>query len=237
MNGFTSTDYPTAKPFVENTSEMATAHIKIIVASKGLFCIAGAKRTAFIVGSRVAPIKVTYSQNPSCTEVILPSWAGTAVLGVSGRDLSHTVTDVSDLQATPFLDALQQGHPDALEIGRQAYRKWSTGRPAADAHIARRVWSALKVDPARQLGDIAHSLGLSDRRIRAAVRQETGLAPSQWRKLIRLEKSKHMIADGSANLAAVALDAGYADQSHMNRDFIELAGVRPATLRRAVAAN
>lgn len=214
---------------------MATAQIKIIVARQGFFDIAGRRRTAFVVGSRATPIFVSYAEKASCTEFILPAWVGTAVLGVSGDDLSHEVHDLSDLPVTPFLTAIQRGAPDALDIARLAYMTWSAGRGTANAKIAQRVWHALQAAPTRKLNEIADHLGFSDRRVRAAVRDETGLTPAQWRKLIRLEKSSHAIMTSTEPMSVVALNAGYADQSHMNRDFSELAGTSPATLRRSAS--
>ncbi|EBA13238.1 transcriptional regulator, AraC family protein [Roseobacter sp. CCS2] len=216
---------------------MATARIKIIVAGQGFFDIAGQIRTAFVVGSRATPIDVSYSENASCTEFTLPAWVGTAVLGVSGRELSHEVHDLSDLPVTPFLTAIQRDAPDAPDIARLAYMNWSAWRGTADAQIAQRVWHTLQAAPARKLSDIADHLGLSDRRVRAAVREETGLTAAQWRKLIRLEKSSHAITTSIEPMSAVAFNSGYADQSHMNRDFRELAGTSPAMLRRSALSG
>lgn len=234
MSRVSATEFPVAKPLVENSKEMSTARIKIIVARQGSFVIAGRTRTAFIVGSRASPIDVSYSPNASCTEFTLPAWVGTAVLGVSGRELSYEVHNLSDLPVAPFLMAVQRGAPDALDIARLAYMNWNAGRGTADAQIAQRVWHALQAAPTRKLNEIADHLGLSDRRVRAAVREETGLTPAQWRKLIRLEKSSYAITTSTEPMSAVALNSGYADQSHMNRDFMELAGTSPATLRRSV---
>lgn len=232
MNQFDAINFPIAEPLGPNSSEMATARIKVIIARRGFFFLDGRKRTAFIVGSCAAPVKVIYSDDVSCTEFVLPPWVGTAVLGTSGRDLSHSVNDVTDLPATPFLNAIQQAAPDALDIARLSYMNWSAGRGTADARIAQRVWHALQIEPTRRLDNIAVSLGVSDRRIRAAVKQESGLTPAQWRKLIRLEKASYAITNSVETMATVALNAGYADQSHMNRDFMALAGTSPARLCR-----
>jgi len=237
MSQVSVTEFPVAKPLVENSSEMATARIKIIVAQRGSFDVAGHSRTAFVVGSRATPIEVSYAANASCSEFTLPAWVATAVLGVSGRELSHKVHDLSDLPVTPFLFAIQQGSPDALEVAKMAYMNWSAGRGTADAQIAARVWHALYVTPTRRLNEIADHLDLSDRRVRAAVREATGLTPAQWRKLIRLEKSSHAITTSTEPLSSVALNSGYADQSHMNRDFMELSGTSPAKLRRSVLSR
>ncbi|MCR9123231.1 MAG: helix-turn-helix transcriptional regulator [Phyllobacteriaceae bacterium] len=235
MSQFIATDYRTAEPLVANAGEMATAHIKIIVADRGFFRIAGRKRTAFVVGSRVKPIDVSYSDNASCIEFVLAPWVATAVLGVSGGELSHAVHDAADLAATPFLAAIQCSDPHALDVARLAYMNWSAGRGTADAQIAQKVWQDLRADPTRRLDDVADGIGLSDRRVRAAVRSETGLSPAQLRRLIRLEKSSRAISNSNDTLASIAVDSGYADQSHMNRDLIELAGISPSNLRRATA--
>lgn len=237
MSHVSAKEFPVAEPLVENSREMATARIKIIVARQGSFGIAGRRRAAFIVGSRTTPIDVSYAPNASCTEFTLPAWVATAVLGVSGRELSHEVHDLCDLPITPFLSAIQRDSPNALEIARLAYMNWSAGGGTADAQIAQRVWHALQVAPTRKLSRIADHLGLSDRRLRAAVKEETGLTPAQWRKLIRLEKSSHAITTSTEPLSVVALDTGYADQSHMNRDFMELAGNSPAMLRRTILSG
>lgn len=233
MDRFTAINFPIAEPLGPNSSETATARIKVITARRGFFFLNGRKRTAFVVGGCAAPIEVVYSDDASCTEFVLPPWVGTDVLGVSGRDLCHSVNDISELPATPFLHALQRGAPDALDIARMSYMSWSAGRGTSDARLAQRVWHALEIEPTRRLEDIADSLGVSDRRIRAAVKQESGLTPGQWRKLIRLEKASHAIMNSEETMANVALNAGYADQSHMNRDFMALAGTSPARLRRA----
>lgn len=235
MSQFSTTNYPIAEPLATNTCEMATAHIKIIVAQRGNFHIAGCKRAAFVVGSRCSPIEVIYSNDAACTEFSLPPWAATAVLGVSGRDLCDAVHDTVDLPETPFLETIWCSNPAALDIARLAYANWSAGRGSADAQIAQKVWHALQAEPMKRLDDIAKDIGLSDRRIRAAVRNETGMTSAQWRRIIRLERANHAIVNTNRTLADIALASGYADQSHMNRDFAELAGTVPTQLRRVVA--
>ncbi|OJJ12960.1 hypothetical protein BKI51_02520 [Alphaproteobacteria bacterium AO1-B] len=146
------------------------------MASRGSFLINDQERTAFVVGSRAAPIEVQYAEETTCTEIVLPAWAGTAVLGVSGRDLSHHVHNISDLKTTPFLSAVTRSGPEALNIAKLAYMNWSAGRGAVDARVAQRVWHELYAEPTRRIGEIASFLGVSDRRVRASVKEEAGLA-------------------------------------------------------------
>ncbi len=237
MNEFSAIDYPIAKPLATNACEMANSQIKLIFAHRGSFNIAGCQRTAFIVGSRYSPIEVGYSADAGCTEFSLPPWVATAVLGVSGCELSQGVYDVSDLPNTPFLSAVQRSDPSALDIARLGYASWSAGRGTSDARIAQQVWHTLRADPGQRLDFVAKKLGLSARRVRAAVRSETGMTPAQWRRLMRLEKACHAILKIDQSLSMVAFAAGYADQSHMNRDLSELAGMTPSQLRRVTVSG
>ena len=237
MSQFSATDYPIAEPLTTNSCEMASAYIKLIFARRGSFHIAGRKRTAFVVGSRCSTIEVSYSKDAGCTEFSLPPWVATAVFDVSGRELSHGVHEVADLPDTPFLSAVKRSDIAALDIAKLAYTNWSVGRGSSDARIAQKVWHALQAEPMRRLDEIAKSIGLSTRRIRAAVKSETGITSAQWRRLIRLERAYHAITNTNDSMATVAFAAGYSDQSHMSRDMAELAGTSPTHLRRAVVTD
>jgi transcriptional regulator GlxA family with amidase domain len=62
--------------------------------------------------------------------------------------------------------------------------------------------------------------------------QHVGYGPKKLARILRLRRTLRLIdSRGAANLAAVALDAGYYDQSHMNADFRDLAGCPPLASR------
>ena len=54
-----------------------------------------------------------------------------------------------------------------------------------------------------------------------------GTSPSRFRTLRRLDRVRRSIASGSS-LADAAIEAGFADQSHMSRQFKLAYGVTPA---------
>ena len=56
--------------------------------------------------------------------------------------------------------------------------------------------------------------------------QETGLPPHAYRMQRRVMLARQLIA-GGANLAAAATAAGFADQSHMTRRFVQAFGLPP----------
>jgi AraC family transcriptional regulator len=82
------------------------------------------------------------------------------------------------------------------------------------------------------LNALARSCDLSIRHFTRAFRQSTGMAPYQWLQYQRMEKAKQLLETSSAPLSAIALDCGFADQSHFTRTFSRVVGVTPRTWRR-----
>lgn len=76
-----------------------------------------------------------------------------------------------------------------------------------------------------RIGELAAEVGWSRRHLADRLRAETGLGPKTAARLIRFERAcDRLRGPQRATLAEVAADAGYADQSHLSRDFRDLAG-------------
>ena len=74
-------------------------------------------------------------------------------------------------------------------------------------------------------GLVGHDLG--ERRLERAFRDRVGVSPKRLARILRFRSAYVALARGGAQ-AAVAFDAGYADQAHLLRDFRELAGAPPS---------
>jgi transcriptional regulator GlxA family with amidase domain len=83
------------------------------------------------------------------------------------------------------------------------------------------------------LNVLARACGLSTRHFTRAFRQSIGGAPYQWLQYRRTEKAKQLLEKSSASLSDIALDCGFADQSHFTRTFSRVAGATPKTWRRS----
>ncbi len=80
---------------------------------------------------------------------------------------------------------------------------------------------------------VARSLSLSERQLERRFLKRVGITPKRFARLRRFERAV-ALARAARPLTTAALDAGYYDQSHFNRDFRAYAGGAPATvLRRA----
>ena len=87
-----------------------------------------------------------------------------------------------------------------------------------------------------RLDAVASAVGADRRRLVPAFREEVGLAPKQYQRILRFQRSlRAMRAPTPASLAAIAASCGYADQAHMSRDFKEFSGLTPGRVHGATS--
>ena len=81
--------------------------------------------------------------------------------------------------------------------------------------------------------DIAAAIGLSKSHFSRAFRSTLGTSPMAYVAARRVERAKQMMLASAESLADVALDCGFADQSHLNRQFRRTVGMTPGRWRRS----
>lgn len=93
--------------------------------------------------------------------------------------------------------------------------------------------------PGEALGcrDIAGLAGLSVSQCARQFRRITGLAPHRYLLQVRVALVKTLLCESERDLVLIAADAGFADQSHMNRVFRRLTGTTPGAFRLAEFAR
>jgi AraC family transcriptional regulator len=82
------------------------------------------------------------------------------------------------------------------------------------------------------LDDLADLTGLTCKHFARAFKQSTGLPPHQYLIAQRIEAAKRCLVDARASLADIALECGFADQSHFTATFRKVVGVPPGAWRR-----
>src|SRR5262249_3970784 len=106
-------------------------------------------------------------------------------------------------------------------------RKLEPVEPAPQVAWAwRRLLAAQGTLPIESL---ARELGWSRRHLAERFRREIGLAPKVAARVLRWEHACAMLARPGrrSRLADVAADCGYADQSHLTREWVALSGLTP----------
>ena len=87
-------------------------------------------------------------------------------------------------------------------------------------------------DPRARVGDLAEELGVSDRQLRRRFDVAVGYGPKTLQRVLRFRRflARVYAAPADVDLATLAFDAGYADQSHLTRETAALSGLTPAAL-------
>ena len=148
------------------------------------------------------------------------------------------------------VSVLERDRPEAWRCLRDAFRllgQQSSSQPTA-GYSARPVapgalatWQARRVIEyiEQHLGakltteDIAAAIGLSKSHFSRVFKSTLGTSPMAYVAARRVERAKQMMLDSAESLAEVALDCGFADQSHLNRQFRRAVGVTPGRWRRS----
>lgn len=107
-------------------------------------------------------------------------------------------------------------------------RTFTDGDPAAPE--LRRAWAMITASHgAVPVADVAAEVGWSRQHLRQRFVDELGMSPKAVGRIARFDRAAGLLrADPTAPIARVAADAGYYDQSHLDRDFRDLAGAPPS---------
>lgn len=166
-----------------------------------------------------------------------PGAAG-AALGVAAHELRDRTVALEDVWGAPgarLAERLAAAPPDGrLGLLAAAVARRLEGARASDPLVTRA--SALL---ARGLPVSAASreVSLTERHLRRRFHDAVGYGPKTLQRVLRLRRFLALAESGaSAELARVAAEAGYADQPHLTRECVLLAGLPPAALLASRAA-
>jgi AraC-like DNA-binding protein len=104
-----------------------------------------------------------------------------------------------------------------------------TGAPRPDPMIAHAI-TQLVAPTAPRVDQVADQLGVTRQHLARRFRREVGITPKQLARIARMQRAAAALARGTPDLARLAAELGYFDQSHLSYDLRELVGVTPAAL-------
>ena len=177
---------------------------------------------------------------PSCSVgAQLRPGAARALFGLPADALAERHTPLEALWGSAATqEALERVHASAspevrLAVFEQLLAERLGPQPQA-LHPA--VAQALAGLADGRIGALVQASGYSHRRFITLFREATGLAPKPLQRVRRLQRAL-AARPGALPWVALAMEAGYSDQSHFNRDFLEIAGMTPQAYRRAAPAS
>jgi len=189
-------------------------------------------KTAWLAGLQSGPMVSDQPPRQDVMGVRLCPAGAYALMEGPMREISELVVDLEDLVGRAA-DELAERCYDAASVEERLRR-------AAD-WVAERMMKARGIDPAIawaagrieqsggavSIAELRQQTGLSKTRLAEAFREQIGLAPKLYARVVRFRRAAALLQKGAEPLVEVALAAGYYDQPHMNAEFRVLSGLSP----------
>ena len=216
-------------------AELPGGRIVLVISFGPMLDVDGGRFGSFVAGLHDAPARTEHGGEGHGIQAYLTPLGARRLLGMPMGELTGRVVELEGL--------IGRAAGELAERLAEA-PSWAARFALLERAIAERTLEAPPVAPelewvwrrlhntggAVPIGALAAELGWSRRHLAKTVREELGMAPKPLARLLRFERAVERLRAGSA-LADVALDSGYYDQAHFNRDFREFAGVTPTQYR------
>jgi AraC-like DNA-binding protein len=190
-----------------------------------------------IVGPQTGPTEEVLAPGSTVVGVRFRPGAAPSGLGLPASELVDLDLGADELWGTA-----------AIALG-EALAACATPRDAAatlEAAIVGRLADGADLDPiaieavsrllpgrTQDVGSLTSALFVSERQLRRRCQAAIGLAPKTLHRMLRFQGFLALAGTyerPSAQLARLAADAGYADQSHLTRESVRLSGISPHAL-------
>jgi AraC-like DNA-binding protein len=206
----------------------ATASVPVIVKIQD----SALRPPVFVNGPHDVFTTVAGSCAPSYLEMWLAPLGAYRILGVPLDKLPGQPVDLVDVLGS-----------DARRLGEQArdVPTWKErfalvdsfllGRmdlgPRPSPEVSHALTALMESRGQQPIGQLATETGWSHKHLITLFRRQVGVTPKMAARLIRFETVRRRLATGSLGWARIAADAGYADQSHLVREFRRFTGLTP----------
>lgn len=195
------------------------------------------RHTAFVAGLHGTAAVTEQEGAVGGVQVDLTPAGAHQLLAVSMAELAGRVAPLEDgLGTDPATRALPErladatGWDDRLDL----VEGWIAARLDRAAPAPPEIaWACARLERTGgtlPVGALSDEIGWSRRHLAARFRAQVGVTPKALARLLRFERAVALLAGaraGEVELGQVALDCGYYDQAHFNRDFRAFAGVPP----------
>jgi AraC-like DNA-binding protein len=194
-------------------------------------------RGAMICGLHDRPVAFeSVERHPRVVTVrLLPRGARAVFGGLSLLELANRVFDLeSVLGRAAEVERLRQRAMEAAGLGAalDLVEGWLTDRIRQGPKVHSLTRTALHI-----LGEgrgtirveaVARNLGVSSRYLNSLFGRQVGLPAKSLSRVLRFQRALDLLdLPGTPDLGRLALECGYYDQSHLNRDFRELVDLTP----------
>jgi AraC-like DNA-binding protein len=228
---------------VPSPTILPDAYVEIVVNLGGAVSLdgrpfTGSQPARAVVGLLDTAIEMRYPPDVCTFGIRLHPARAATFLGVPTRALMNTVSPLGQLspQLDEELSRVTETYPriassegrDAVESVLLAHLRRA---PPTDDLIVRAVDHLLAADAPLAVADLATTLGVSPRQVHRRFLAEVGVSPKRLERLARFARAwRQAVMGPRGTWADLALANGYADQSHLVREFRTFGARPPAHL-------
>lgn len=189
---------------------------------------------ALVGGLHAAPALIRHDGNQHGVQLEVTPFGARALFAMPAAALAWQVVPLDAVLgplATELVERLSatQGWPARFAVIDEVLTRAVVDPPPPTPEVAR-TWSSLvRAGGACHVAALADDVGWSRRHLTQRFRAEFGLAPKVAARVLRFERAQRLVRHSDqTGLADVAARCGYADQSHMTREWGALAGSSPS---------
>lgn len=191
---------------------------------------------ALIVGPMTRAEVVHLSPGARLFGVRFRPGAGALFLDARADELGDRhapLADVVKAETARLTDEVFEAENDADRIAAVARFLAQAGarKRAEDSRVRHAVSTLCRSHGSASVRDVAMAVRLSERQLERLFLERVGLGPKLFARVMRLQRAVALDSGTvTGSQAELALHAGYADESHLIRDFRALAGLSPRAL-------
>ena len=195
--------------------------------------------TTWLVGQQLGPTVTIQPTHHHVLGIRLRPAGAFALVKTPLRVLTNlviTLEDVLGAAGCTLVDRCREATSVTARFDLVA--RWLAERFVSARQIDPEIaWAAGKIDAAAgqiPIAPLRVETGLSKSRLATAFRDQIGVTPKVYARLVRFRRALSLVEEGRRPLAEVACDAGYYDQPHFNAEFRALTGLSPQALQTAL---
>ncbi|MAZ15130.1 MAG: AraC family transcriptional regulator [Ahrensia sp.] len=228
--------------------EAASLVVPLIFVFEGSFDLALARRPraddrfhSFAAGLHPGHVRMDSRGDAECLQIDFTPIGARLFFEPSPPELASrmiSLDDLADAGIRELGDRLADtlGWPERIRLAERYVIGRIAGAPRAvkpEILHACRMIADSRGD--QRVANIARDLGWSRKRLVSAFRDDIGLSPKLFARIVRFGHASELaMSPNIGGWAEVAAACGYADQAHMTREFVEFSGAPPRRWQREI---
>lgn len=212
--------------------ELPGGRVVLVVSFGPRLDVDGRTYTSFAAGLHDAPAITEHDGYGYGIQSYMTPLGARRFFGLPMGEITGQVVELEDLIGGPAARELAErlatapDWPARLDLFERAIARRVLAAPPVPTELEWAWQRLLDTDGSVPVTDLAAELGRSRRHLAVRFREELGMTPKAVARLLRFERAVQRLRAGD-ELGDLALDAGYYDQAHFNRDFRAFAGTTP----------